>query len=328
MSTKDAMRWTAMAALGLSAIQGPALASEPAWPSRPIRLVIGFPPGGGADGVARPVAEARSRELGQPVIVDNKPGGGTTIAASMAATAAPDGYTLFMTNASTYGSLQALYKDFRYTAKDFTPITNWVNSPLLLAVSNDLGVDTVPALIARAKAAPGKLNYASSGVGGGTHLPGVLFNLRAGTEIVHVPYKGGAPALQGLAAGETQLSFATPPSVLPLARAGRLKVIAVTSPARSPLFPDLPTVAEGGAPGFAYEFWWGLVGPAGLPEAIVKRLFDASTKALADPDLRQRLAATGNAINLSRSPADFAAMAIETGAKERELTVASGAAGN
>jgi tripartite-type tricarboxylate transporter receptor subunit TctC len=298
------------------------------WPQKPVKLIIGFPPGGGADAVARPIAEALSRELGQPVIVDNRPGAGTTIAAAASASAEPDGYTLYMSNASIYGSLQAMYKDFKYAGKDFTPISRWTMAPLLVAVSNELGANSVPELIARAKAEPGKLNYASSGVGGGTHLPGVLFTKMAGVDVMHVPYKGGAPALQGIVAGETQLSFATPPSVLPLARAGRLKVIAVTSGERSSLFPDLPTVAEGGVPGYDYTFWFGLFGPKGLPEPIVNRLFEASRKVLQDPALRQTLEASGNGAAPSDSPQEFGQWAATSGDKERELLVQAGVVGN
>lgn len=312
-------------AIGLALAAQASFGVAQTWPTKPIKLIIGFPPGGGADAVARPIAEALSQELGQPVIVDNKPGGGTTIAAAAAATAAPDGYTLFMHNSSAYGSLQVTYKDFKFSGKDYTPITRWTTAPLLVTVSNEVGVDSVAELVARAKAEPGKLNYASSGVGGGTHLPGLMFTRSAGVDIVHVPYKGGAAALQGIVAGETQLSFATPPSVLPLARAGRLKVIAVTSARRSSLFPELPTVAEGGVDGYEYTFSFSLFGPAGLPEPIVARLFEASRKVLADPKLRATLEASGNEATPSESPAAFREWVEADGARERELSAAAGA---
>ena len=304
------------------------VAAAQAWPAKPIRLIVGFPPGGGADGVARPIADALGRHLGQPVIVENKPGGGTTIAAAAAATAAPDGYTLYMSNGAHYGSLQALYKGFRHGPNDHTPITRWTTAPLVLAVSNDLGVKSVAELIAKAKAQPGKLNYSSSGVGGGTHLPGLMFAQGAGVDILHVPYKGGAQALQGLVTGEAQMSFATPPSVLPLARGERLKVIAVTSPERSPLFPELPTVAEGGVPGYSYTFWFGLFGPAGLPEPIVAKLFEASRKVLADPELVEKLVASGNEPAPSASVSQFREWAKQDGERSRKLTIASGAVGS
>jgi tripartite-type tricarboxylate transporter receptor subunit TctC len=312
-------------AIGLALALQAGLAAAQAWPAKPIRLVIAFPPGGGADSVARPIADTLGKVLGQPVVVDNRPGGGTTIAATAAATAAPDGYTLFMHNSSIYGSLQAIYKDFRYGPRDFTPITRWTSAPLLVAVPNELGVNSIAELVARAKANPGKLNYASSGVGGGTHLPGLLFTQAAGVDIVHVPYKGGAPALQGVATNETQLTFATPPSALPLARGGRLKVIAVTSAQRSSLFPDLPTVAEGGVPNYDYTFWFGLFGPAGLPEAIVQKLHEASVKVLADPELVKKLVASGNAAAPSASVEEFREFAAKDGANTLQLTIASGA---
>ena len=300
------------------------VAAAQAWPTKPVRLIIGFPPGGGADGVARPVADALSKELGQPVIVDNRPGAGTTIAATAAATAAPDGYTLFMHTPSIYGSLQAIYKDYRFQAKDFTPITRWTTGPLVVAVPGTLAVKTLPELIAMARAQPGKLNYASSGVGGGTHLPALLFVNAARLDMVHVPYKGGAPALQGVATGETQVTFATPPSALPLVKAGKLKLIAVTTAQRSSLFPDLPTVAESGVPGYEYPFSFGLFGPAGLPEPIVARLFEASRKVLSDPELVKRIEASGNEATPSASVAEFREWAARDGAMNLELTVASG----
>jgi tripartite-type tricarboxylate transporter receptor subunit TctC len=319
------MRWLKLA-LALTLATQAMTAAAQAWPSRPIRLVIGFPPGGGADAVARPVADALSRQLGQPVIVDNRPGAGTTIAATAVATAAPDGYTLFMHNTSHYGSLQAIYKDFKFSVADYTPITRWTTGPLVVAVPKTLPVNTLAELVAMAKAQPGKLNYASSGVGGGTHLPGLLFTQTAGVNIVHVPYKGGAPALQGVATGETQLTFATPPSALPLVRAGRIKLLAVTTAQRSALFPDLPTVAESGAPGYDFPFSFGLFGPAGLPETIVNRLHEASRKVLADPELVGKLEASGNEATPSASVAEFRAWAAKDGALNLELTNSSGAA--
>jgi tripartite-type tricarboxylate transporter receptor subunit TctC len=318
------MRFTKLLLAGALAVQA-TFAVAQAWPTKPIRLIIGFPPGGGADGVARPVAEALSRELGQPVIVENRPGAGTTIAASAAATAAPDGYTLFMHNSSIYGSLQAVFKDYRFQPKDFTPISRWTTGALVVAVPSTLPVKTLEELIAMARAQPGKLNYASSGVGGGTHLPALLFVNAARLDMVHVPYKGGAPALQGVAAGETQITFATPPSALPLVKGGKLKLLAVTTAQRSKLFPELPTVAESGVPGYEYPFWFGLFGPAGLPEPIVARLFEASRKVLTDPELVKRLEATGNEATPSESVSEFRAWAAKDGALNAELTIASGA---
>lgn len=311
--------------LAVALVTQATFAAAQAWPAKPIRLIIGFPPGGGADGVARPIAEALSKELGQPVIVDNRPGAGTTLAASAAASAAPDGYTLFMHNSSIYGSLQAVFKDYRFQPRDFTPISRWTTGPLVVAVPSTLPVKTLEELIAMARAQPGKLNYASSGVGGGTHLPGLLFVNAAKLDMVHVPYKGGAPALQGVASGETQVTFATPPSALPLVRAGKLKLLAVTTPQRSKLFPELPTVAESGVPGYDYPFWFGLFGPAGLPEAVVARLFEASRKVLTDPELVKRLEASGNEATPSTSVSEFRTWAAKDGALNAELTIASGA---
>lgn len=322
-------RWYGIAIAALPALLGMMIATgaqaADAYPSKPIRLIVAFPPGGGADSAARPIADALAQELGQPVVVDNKPGGGTTIAAAAAAAAPADGYTLYMSNAGIYGALQTVYKEFRPTAADYTPVALWVSSTLLVAVNNDFGVASVPELITRVKAEPGRYNYASSGAGGGTHLPGVLFTHMTGTDIVHVPYKGGAPAIQGLVSGETQLTFGTPPSVLPLARAGRIRIIATTGAKRSVLFPEVPTVAEGGVPGYEYNVWYGLFGPKGLPREVVDRLFAASNKVLADPALRRKLEATGSEVATSESPAQFARWAASHGKTEQELTVASGA---
>jgi len=287
--------------LGLISEASVAQQTQQLYPSKPMRLIIGFPPGGGADAVARPIAEALSKHLGQAVVVDNKPGGGTTIAAAAAATAPADGHTLFMHNSSHLGTLQTIYKQFKHQPGDYTAISRWTTAPLLLAVSVGSEIQNVPELIKRAKAAPDKLDYASPGVGGGTHLPGLLFTKAAGVDIVHVPYKGSEAAPQGVAPEETQLTFATPPSALSLAKANKLKIIAVTSANRSPLFPELPTVAEGGASGYEYSFWLGLLGPPVLPSPIVQRLFDASQAVLRDPELVKRILARSNEVVPSKS---------------------------
>ena len=318
--------WTAACAL-IAAVLGAGVGAAHAqpFPSKPIKLIIGFPPGGGADAVARPLAEVMSRHLGQPVLVDNKPGAGTTIASAAAARAAPDGYTIFLGSAGLHGGLAALYKDFKYEGKDYTPITRVTTAPLVLAVANDLGVRSVADLIAKAKAEPGKLNYASSGIGGTPHLAGLFFARLAGANMVHVPYKGGAQAIQGIVGGETQLTFGTPPSVMPLAKAGRLRAIAVTTAERSPLFPELPSIAESGVKGYDFSFWFGLYGPAGLPAELVDRLFDAASKALKDPALVEKLGTTGNAATPSKSPAEFKTWAEKDGKETLDLIKESGA---
>ncbi|MCR6477644.1 tripartite tricarboxylate transporter substrate binding protein [Variovorax sp. ZS18.2.2] len=296
------------------------------YPSRPITLVVGFPAGGGADTVARIVSDKLAKILGQPIVIDNKPGAGTTIASDQVARAAPDGYTLLLGSGNLYGSDKLLYKAVKYDgAKSFVPISRWSSAPMLLAVNKDVSAKTVQALIAEARQNPGKLAYSSSGTGVVTHLAGLSFEKAAGVTMLHVPYKGGAPSIQAVAAGDVQLTFGTPPSVLPMAQGQKLRVLAVTSGQRSPLFPDVPSVAEAGVKGYDYTFWFGLFAPAGLPPEMAQKLFDASVAALNDPDVKARLEKSGNESAPSKSLAEFRTWALAEGAKAKELTERSGA---
>ena len=295
------------------------------YPSRPITLVIAFPPGGGADAVARPIADALGKELGQPVVIDNRPGAGMTMATRHVAKSAPDGYTLFMTSASHYGADKVLYKNLPYDGKSFTPIAKWTTTPLVLAVSNQSGIQSVSDLIARAKAQPGKLTYASSGSGVAPHLAAMLFEQATATHMTHVPFKGGAPAVNAVAAGDVDLTFGTPPSIAPLAQAGKVKMLAVTSLDRSKALKDLPSINESGVKGFNYTFWFGLYGPAKLPEDVVNKLAKASAKVLAMPDIQQRVIASGNDVSPSASPREFSAWAQQEGTRLTGLMEKSGA---
>ena len=226
---------------------GHALAQS--YPAKPIRLVVGFAPGGAADFVARTLQEPMQRALGQPLVIDNKPGAGSSIAAEHVAKSPPDGYTVLIASPSSILVNPLLNPQLGYNAfRDLAPVTKVSSSPLVVAVNTGAGVGTLAELIAYAKKHPGKLNFASSGSGSAPHLAAVLFQRVAGVDIVHVPYKGGAPAVQSVLAGDTQLSFATPPSVLPLVQAGRLKALAVTSRERTPLVPGVPGMAEAGSP--------------------------------------------------------------------------------
>jgi len=320
---KQELRALSFAAAALLASAG-ALADT--YPSRPITLVVGFPAGGGADTVARIVSDKMAKLLGQPIVIDNKPGAGTTIASDQVARAAPDGYTLLLGSANLYGSDKLLYKSVKYDgAKSFVPISRWSSAPMLLAVNKDVSAKTVQALIAEARQNPGKLAYSSSGAGVVTHLAGLSFEKAAGVQMLHVPYKGGAPSIQAVAAGDVQLTFGTPPSVLPMAQGQKLRVLAVTSGQRSPLFPDVPSVAEAGVKGYDYTFWFGLFAPAGLPPEVTQKLFDASVAALNDPDVKTRLEKSGNESAPSQSLAEFRAWALTEGAKSKELTARSGA---
>lgn len=305
---------------------GAPMAAADAYPTKPVTLVVGFPPGGGADGVARQVADAIGRQLGQPIVMEYKPGAGTTIASGYVAKAAPDGYTLYMTSASHYGADKVLYKkNVNYDGTAFTPIARWTRTPLILAVNSASGITSVQDLIARAKAKPGALTYATSGSGVAPHLAAVLFEKSAGIQMTHVPFKGGAPAVNAVASGDVLLTFGTPPSIIPLAKAGRIKMIAVTSTQRSQNFPTLPTLAEVGLTDFDYTFWFGLFGPAGLPKDVASKLADASAKALADKDLQSRLASGGNEVSPTTSITEFASWAESEGQRIKVLMQQSGA---
>ena len=236
------------------------------YPSRPIRLVIGFAPGGAADLVARTLQEPLTRTLGQPIVVDNRPGAGSSIAAEHVARSAPDGYTVLIASPSSIlvNPLLSPKNPFQ-PLKELMPVSKVTSSPLVVAVNPSVGVSTLAELIALAKKNPGKLNYASSGNGSAPHMAAVLFRRVAGVDIVHVPFKGGAPAVQSVLAGDTQLSFATPPSVLPLVQAGRLRALAVTSRNRTPLVPGVPGMGEAGLPDYEIAFWYGVFVPAGTP---------------------------------------------------------------
>ncbi len=294
-----------------------------AYPSRPIRLVIGYSPAGAADTIARIVGDAMGKELGQPVLVDNKPGAGSTLSSALLAQAPADGYTLGLATGTLYGIDQQLYK-VRYTPASFTPITRFTVSPLILAVNKDIGVATLPELVAKARAQPGAMNYASSGVGGSPHIAALTFEKAVGAKMAHIPYKGGAPALQAVAAGDVQLSFGTAASVLPLGQQGVVRMLGVTTTERSEVAPGLPTLASAGLPGFDFTFWFGLFGPAGLPKDVGDRLFSAATRALADPQVRARLLSTGNEAAASRSPAEFHEWATANGRAQLDRIVQAG----
>ena len=298
----------ALAALGALA---PAVAQAQAWPAKPIRLVIGFAPGGAADYVARAVSDPLGRVLGQSVVVENRAGAGSSLAADFVAKAPPDGYTLLIASPSSISVNPALNPKLTYSAKDLVPVTRLTTSPLVVAVNPGAGINSFQELIATARAKPGVLNYTSSGNGSAPHLGAAHFSKVAGVEMVHIPYKGGAPAIAAVVAGDAQLTFGTPPSVLPMVQAGRLKALAVTSPQRTPLVPDVPGTAEAGLPTFAISFWYGLFVPVGTPPEVMKKLFDAAQQVLQRPDVKAALAREGTEVALSKSADDFAAFLAE-----------------
>ena len=276
------------------------------WPTKPIRMIIAFPPGGPTDLVSRVLAQRLSEQLGQQVIVDNKPGAGGNIAAELSAKAAPDGYTVFY-NTSAIVIGPALYGKVNYDPlKDFAPVALTASVPLVLVVNPQLPSRSVKEFLDLAKSRAGALNYSSSGTGTITHLASAMMSTQMGLQTQHIPYKGSAPGLVDLVAGQTQFMIDTMNTVLPYARDNRLRGLAVTGSKRSALMPELPTLAESGMPGFEAAAWQGIVVPTGTPADIIQKLNAEVNKALAHPDVRSRLAAQGADI-LGGSPAEYAA---------------------
>jgi tripartite-type tricarboxylate transporter receptor subunit TctC len=304
------IRWIAIAfAVALAAFAQPALAQG--YPSKPIRLVVGFAPGGAADTVARALGDQLGRVLGQPIVIENRAGAGSSIAAENVAKSPPDGYSVLIASPASISVNPALNPKLGYKPSELVPITKVSTSPLLIVVNPNAGINSVKELVATAKKSPGKLNYATSGVGSAPHFGAASFSQITGIEMVHVPFKGGAPAVVSTVAGDTHLTFATPPSVLGQVKGGRLRALAVTSPERSPLMPEVPGMIEAGVPEFAIAFWYGLFVPAGTPPDIVKKLFDATIAAAQRPEVKAALGREGTEVALSKSPEDFAAFVAE-----------------
>ncbi len=265
-----------------------------AYPDKPIRLIVPVAPGGGADITARAVAQKLTAAWGQQIIIDNRAGAGGTVGMEIGARAAPDGYTLIEGSMGPLTVDVSLYKNLPYDPiRDFTPIARGVTALNMLVVHPSLPVNSVKELIAYAKANPARLNFGSSGAGRADHLAGEMFNTLAGVKMQHVPYKGGAPAMVDLVGGNIQLIFATVSTAVASVKAGRIRPLAVTTASRVDLFPELPTVAEAGVPGFAVDNWYGFVGPRGLPRDIVLKLHAEINRALAAPDVKTRLEQLG-----------------------------------
>jgi tripartite-type tricarboxylate transporter receptor subunit TctC len=295
-------RLTKAAAL-LLALSSAAIAADD-YPSRPVRLIIPFPPGGSNDVVGRMVAQQLSVKLGQQVFVDNRGGAGGMIGTEAAANAAPDGYTLCVVSIA-HAVNPALHKLNYDPIKSFTPIAIFATGPNVLAINPTLPVKSVKELIALAKQKPGELNYASAGVGSFQHLGGELFKLLAGVDMVHVPYKGGGPAMQDVISGHVKIMFSSLIQTTPFIQSGQLKALGTGGAKRSPVLPDVPTIAEAGVPGYVADNWWGLAAPAGLPAPIVEKLYQATKAALKAPELQAQFAREG-AATLEMSTAEFA----------------------
>jgi tripartite-type tricarboxylate transporter receptor subunit TctC len=262
------------------------------WPSKPLRYIVPYPPGGFNDTLARTLAAELPKTLGQPVVVENRPGGNTIIGTEAAVKSAPDGYTLFGA-ALPFAVIQSLYKTSFDVTKDFAPIVLAGVTPNLLVANPSVPFNDVKGLIAYAKANPGKLNYASTGNGSSNHLSFELFKAMTGTVVTHIPYKGSAPAVTDLIGGQVQVMFDNTPNVLPHVRAGKLKALAVSSKARTSLAPEIPTVDESGVPGYDVGVWFGVLTVAGTPREIVQRLNTDMVKILASPEIRQRFGNAG-----------------------------------
>lgn len=275
--------------------------------TKPIRLLVGFPAGGSTDILSRQVGLRLSEMLGQQVVIDNRAGAAGNLASELVARGNPDGYTLLMATVSSHGINPGLYRNVRYDPiKDFAPVTLIASYPLILAVNPGVPVKTVKELIALAKSTPGAVRFGSSGNGSPGHLSGEIFKSMAGVELLHVPYKGGAPSTLAVLSGEVQITFATLPGAMPHIKSGKLNGPAVTTAKRSPALPEVPTIAESGLPGFDISSWAGLMAPAGTPKAVVLKLNAATVKALASPDMRERLASEG-AEPVGNTPEQFAA---------------------
>jgi tripartite-type tricarboxylate transporter receptor subunit TctC len=308
-------------ALALSATE----AAAQAFPSRPVKLVIPFPPGGSLDNVGRLIAQKLSETWGQSVVVENKPGAGGNIGADFVAKSPPDGYTVVMGALSTHAVNPSLYPSMPYDARrDFIPISLVAITPNVLVVNASLPVNSLKELIAYAKANPGKLNFGSGSNGSAGHLAGELFKVETGTDVQHIPFKGGAPATQALLAGETQFMFDNLANAMAQLQGGRIKALAVTTAQRSKLAPDLPTMAEAGLPGFDISTWFGLMLPAGTPKDVVAKWNTDLVRVLGMPDVREKMLAQG-ADPTPMTSAEFSAFIDRELVKYARIVKASGA---
>jgi tripartite-type tricarboxylate transporter receptor subunit TctC len=315
----------ACAALAGLLLSFPLLAAGQAYPSKPIRLVVPFPPGGSLDVIARAIGQKLTEAWGQSVVIDNRPGAGGNIGADLVAKSAPDGYTILEGALSTHAVNVSLYAKMPYDPiKDFAPITLVAVTPNVLVLNTSFPVNSVPELLAYARANPGKLSFGSGSNGSAGHLAGELFKTEAGVDMVHIPYKGGAPALQALLAGDTQLMFDNLANSAAQLKAGKLKALAVTTAKRSSLIPELPTLSETGLPGFDIYTWWGFMAPAGTPKEIVAKWNAEVTRILNSPEMKAFFAQQG-AEPAPDSPEQFAALIKNEITKYAKIVKQSGA---
>jgi tripartite-type tricarboxylate transporter receptor subunit TctC len=304
-------------------IASPAGAQD--YPTRPVTLIVPYTAGGGNDAMARIVADKMSAVLGQPIVIENRGGAGGSIATRQVAHAEPDGYTLGLGGTGTLAIDPTLYPNVGYDPrKDFAPVGLIATSALVVLVNPAVPAKTIPELIGLAKREPGKLDFASAGVGSGIHLGAELFAYMAGIKLTHIPYKGSAPALTDLIGGHVAIYFSSLPPAIGLVNAGKVRALAVTGPQRSTIFPDLPTVAESGLPGYAAVLHYGIVAPAGTPKPVIARLAAALRAAIASPETRQRIAADGAEV-MGMTPDEYAADIDREEAKWSDVVRRSGA---
>jgi tripartite-type tricarboxylate transporter receptor subunit TctC len=302
-----------------------ALACAQGYPAKPVRLIVPYPPGGGTDIFARLVGAKLTEALGQPFVIEQRPGAAGVIGADAAAKSAPDGYTIVIGQASNLAINASLMKKLPYDpVRDFAPITRVAMSPNLLVVHPSLPVRSVKDLVSLAKARPGAINYASAGNGSPGHLAAEYFRKIANIDVVHIPYKGATPAMLDVIAGHVSYYFTSPVSAQPFVAAGRLRQVAVTSAKRFPPLPDVPAIAEAGYKDIDMVAWWGLLAPAGTPADVISRLHGAAVKALNAPDLKERLASQ-RAMVYTDTPAEFAAYVKSEIANWAKVVAASGA---
>jgi tripartite-type tricarboxylate transporter receptor subunit TctC len=285
------------------------IATAQTYPSRPVRIIVGFPPGGGNDIVARLMGQWLSQRLGQPFVVENRPGAGTNIAAEAVVQAPSDGYTLLLAGVSN-ASNATLYENLKFDfIRDIAPVASIMRIPNVMLVNTSVPANTLPNFIAYAKANPGKVNMASAGTGSGSHLAGELFKMMAGVDMIHVPFRGNGPALTALLGEQVEALFASPPSSIEYLRTGKLRGLAVTSEMRSESLPDVPAVGEF-VPGYEMSAWYGLGAPKGTPAEAINAINKEIDVALADPRMKARLADLGGIV-MGGSPADFGKLIVD-----------------
>lgn len=315
---------TICAAMLIASVLTTSAALAQTWPTKPIRLMVPFPPGGSTDIVARIVAQKLSERLGQPLVIENRGGGGGTIGTAATARTAPDGYSLAVASTSTHVVAPGVYPKLDYDPiKDFAPVGLMAVSPYLLVVNPNVPAKSLKELVELAKTQPGKLNYASAGVGSTTHLAMEMLKAATNTYMLHIPYNGNGPAGTAVVGGQVEILFGSLPALLPHAKSGRVRALAVGTPRRSPALPEIPTVAESGYAGFDASLWLGLVAPAGTPQPVIERINKELVALIGAADTREALDKAG-AEPLTGTPADLAALIREGIPKYAKVIKAAG----